>query len=160
MLSSFLQANLNSYGKLTSRRGRWSARIWDAGNLVSHTSQHDHEKKRHACMGDGLVCYRRHGMGDSRGSLAVCAQSCRAKSLGLGLRSPTNSTEVNSALSIQSSSPRFCTKTSGGLGLVQGWGAGTRGQGPRGESRDRGATEARRFPVRVLPMSGSRSSSF
>lgn len=111
------------------------------------------KKKRHAWRRPCLL--QRYSMGGSRGSLAVCAQSCRAKSLGLGLRSPTNSTEVNSALSIQSSSPRFCTKTSGGLGLVQGWGAGTRGQGPRGLGRDRGATEARRFPVRVCQCRGA-----
>lgn len=65
-----------------------------------------------------------------------------------------NSTEVNSALSIQSSSPRFCTKTSGGLSL----GSKAGGQGPRGMGRAAGTGVRLRhaaFPVRVCQCRGA-----
>lgn len=154
------QAGLNSYGKLTSHHGRWSARILDAGR-VSHRRSRQIKRDMHAwgrAATDGLVCYRETAVwGPPRGSLAACAQSCRAKSLGLGhVRWPTKtqlkSTQL-SVVSIQSSSPRFCTKTSGGLGLVQGWGAGA--QSWQGQGSHPGTP----LPCQGLPMSGSRSSS-
>lgn len=97
-----------------------------ATKLVTQVNMITRKRDMHAWETALSVTAIRYG--DPRGSLAACAQSCRAKSLGLGLRSPTNSTEVNSALSIQSSSPRFCTKTE--------WGPGS---GPRLGGRDQGA---------------------
>jgi hypothetical protein len=54
-------------------------------HTVNMTTKEKEEKKRHAWRLTGLsVTAIRYG-GHSRASLAACAQSCRAKSLGLGL---------------------------------------------------------------------------
>lgn len=100
--------------------------------------------------------------GVSRGSLAACAQSCRAKSLGTGGFSLADKTQLNvvnsTLLQHCRSNPRLpgsARKRVGAWVWSKAGGQGTGKQGPRGMGRDKGAFEARRFPVRVCQCRGA-----
>lgn len=149
MLSSFYRPTLILMGKLTSRRGRWSARIREPQPLSHSHSINMITKKRKRDMhgatavSDTLIRYG-GGFSGLLGRLRPELSSQIVGNWGLFARrqNSTECSELNSssALSIQSSSPRFCTKTSGGMGLVQGWGAGDRGAGTKGHGQGQGCS--------------------
>lgn len=128
-------ANPNSYGKLTSRRGRWSARI--RAQPASHSAN---MITKETCMGTTAVSdtATRYWEGALGAAWPAAPRAVEPNRWDWGFARRQNSTEVNSALSIQSSSPRFCTKTSGGLGLGLGPRLGGRGQGAYGRAAGTG----------------------
>lgn len=122
-------------------------------------SQHDHEKE--TCMETAVsdtVTTVRGWFSGQLGRLRPELSSQIVGNWGFARRQ-TQLNEVNSTQRCRSNPrlPGSARKRVGAWVWVQGWGAGTRGQGPRGMgmSRDRGALEARRFPVRVCQCRGA-----